>query len=279
MLLYLAAQSRRGLWATAHELREHAGGESGDSTRRELASLVREGFLRRKSDGRGRDHHSLYCANEIDEEKRSPHDRLNDRPTIAQTIAPRSFKRSPHDRPLYGRERAHARDPDLPSGEVVTNQNRLSVRVGVQGEGTDGRTDGSKKFAEIARRLVGSIASDWNEPLPVVEICVAKFFAQVAELDEPPTEREVSRYFGAALHHREGKWTHRAFRDTIPGKFLGCVCTCKRFEQWRDVEAKSRDARAFARERERELKRDDDAALPLAEGVALFERLRKETRR
>jgi len=161
-------------------------------------------------------------------------------------------------------------DPDLPSGKVVS-KTEPSVRTeGMQGEG-NGRTDGSKKFADVARRLVGSIASDWQLPEPVVEKCVARFCVELDAVEPVPTERDLWRYVRAAFQHREHRHSHPAFAGINFEKFLGCACTRLRFDMWREHERKRAATLRADRDRELELERSDDEALTPAQLHVLLE--------
>jgi hypothetical protein len=162
-------------------------------------------------------------------------------------------------------------DPDLPSGSRLP-KTEPSVRTeGMQGEGTDGRTDGSKKFADIARRLVGSIASDWEIPQPVVEKCVGRFVDELAAVEPEPTERELWRYFRAAFQHRERRHTHPAFAGIVVERFLGCACTSLRFSQWREHERKREVVQRAERERDQRERAADDESLTPSQLLAVLE--------
>jgi len=162
-------------------------------------------------------------------------------------------------------------DPDLPSGELV-HKTEPSVRTGESAErGANGRTDGSKKFVGTAARLVGSIVDAWDLPKPVVEKCVGRFFDELAGIEPEPTERELSRYFRAALDHREHRRTCPAFSGVPIDAFLGCVCTLVRFSQWREHEARTQLARERELERERQRDRNDDESLTPQELLALLD--------
>lgn len=214
----------------------------------ELEALVKLGFIRdtcKTKKGWGRE---LQYVSAIGFDRRDEGSQRSDSIADSTIGFDRRDQGSQRSDPIA----SSFRDPDLPSGERL-HKTEPSVRTGRgAGEGENGRTDGSKKFAEIARRLVGSIASDWDIPRPAVEKCVGRFFVELELVEPAATESELWRYFRAAFQHREQRHTHPAFAGIVLERFLGCACTRLRFELWREHEDKREALRLAARERELE---------------------------
>lgn len=238
-------------WTTVTAIAELAGVPGRRRAELELAELVRKGWLAReergpKNQAREVRYTARVAAIGADRTGAIDGDRTgvitNDRTGAIDGDRSGAIAgdRSEENNDAHARTRA----TDLPSRHVISKPLRPSVREG-SGEGADGRTDGSKKFARVPDGLAASIADGWKHVDPsitpaVVRAVLGRFLAERPGI----AERELQAYSRAALRHRDGRERHAAFGD-ISGvdRFFGQAFVGFRFDRWRaSIDARPRES-------------------------------------